>query len=140
MAMAHPRVALLTAAASLLFVLPGCGSDDDATSPSSSAPPAPTAAPAASTPAAAPTAAGPEKVEIKDFDYGPAKLSVATGTKVTWTNADAANHTVTFDTGAKENLGNQPKGKSVSMTFTKAGTFAYHCDYHPNMHGTVVVK
>jgi len=25
------------------------------------------------------------------------------------------------------------------MTFTKAGTFKYHCNIHPTMHGTVVV-
>ncbi len=120
----------------VLLAVAGCGGDDAA------APSPPTAAAAASAtpaPASSPTA-GAEKVAIKDFDYAPGKLEVAKGTRVTWTNADAANHTVTFDAGTQKSLGNQAKGKAVSFTFTKPGTFAYHCDYHPNMHGTVVVR
>jgi hypothetical protein len=31
------------------------------------------------------------------------------------------------------------KGQSGSVTFTTAGTFPYHCNVHPNMHGMVVV-
>jgi plastocyanin len=30
-------------------------------------------------------------------------------------------------------------GAIFSLTFTKAGTFTYHYNVHPNMHGTVVV-
>ena len=26
------------------------------------------------------------------------------------------------------------------VTFAKAGTYAYHCDFHGNMHGTIIVK
>ena len=29
---------------------------------------------------------------------------------------------------------------SFSFTFDTAGTFEYHCEYHPNMHGTIVVQ
>ena len=123
----------------MLAALPGCGNDDAAagpvvTAPTSSAPVTTTSAPAAA------RSTGDERIAIKDFDYAPGTATVAVGTKVTWKNADLANHTVTFDTGAKRDLGNQPRGTSKSMTFTRAGTFAYHCDYHPNMHGTVVVK
>lgn len=134
---------LLPATLPLLAVLvAGCGGSSSSGGASATSSPAPTAAPTTTTskaPAASPKA-GVQKVAIKDFDYTPRKLEVAKGTKVTWTNADDANHTVTFDAGTKESLGNQPKGKAVSFTFTKAGTFAYHCDYHPNMHGTVVVR
>ena len=132
-----PVAGLLTAT----LAAAGCGSS------SSSAPT--DAATAASAPSAAvkttPTAvpakakASATKVDIKDFDYSPKSLTVKIGAKVTWTNRDEANHTVTFDTGAKQSLGNQGKGKAVSFSFKKAGTFAYHCDFHPNMHGTVVV-
>ncbi|MEA2511515.1 MAG: hypothetical protein QOJ59_1002, partial [Thermomicrobiales bacterium] len=27
-----------------------------------------------------------------------------------------------------------------SHTFTSAGTFSYHCDYHPNMKATIIVS
>jgi plastocyanin len=119
--------------------LAGCGGSDGG---STAAPAASTSAPAASTAAAAPAAKASKRVAvaIKDFDYTPKKLSVAKGATVTWTNADPANHTVTFDAGAMKSLGNQRQGSKRSMRFAAAGTFAYHCDFHPNMHGTVVVR
>src|SRR5437764_449904 len=55
-----------------------------------------TAAPSAS---AAATSAAPaaetKTVTIKGFAYSPAALTVAKGTKVTFTNQDSATHTVT---------------------------------------------
>jgi plastocyanin len=113
----------------------GSSKSTSSTAASTPAAPAPTSS---STAAAKPAAGGTQKVEIKNFDYSPRMLTVAAGTKVSWTNADTANHTVTFDDGSQA-LGNQPKGKTVSFTFKKPGTYKYHCDYHPNMHGTVVV-
>jgi plastocyanin len=122
-----------------VLALTGCGSTKDTASTTPAT--APSTVAATTTASAAPAGkAKTVKVAIKDFDYAPRRLVVANGTRVTWTNADPANHTVTFDTGAKRSLGNQPKGKSVSFTFTRSGTFAYHCDYHPNMHGMVVVR
>lgn len=119
----------------------GCGGGSDSTSSSTDSAAAPSTTKAAPTTASAPAkAAGATKVDIKDFDYSPKATTVAKGAKVTWTNRDTANHTVTFDAGAQNSLGNQPQGKAVSFVFKKTGTFAYHCDFHPNMHGTVVVK
>ena len=81
---------------------------------------------------------------IKDFLYEPDAISVAVGTKITFTNEDSAPHTATsgqppgadgvFDTG------NLTKGESKSVTVAKAGTFAYYCELHPFMKGTVIVK
>jgi plastocyanin len=31
-------------------------------------------------------------------------------------------------------------GATFGFTFTKAGTFAYHCSIHPSMTATVVVQ
>lgn len=135
---------LVTPALLAALALGGCGgggsTSSSAANTSSSA--ASTSSPAASTPAASAPAeptSGPEKVAIKDFEYDPKTLDVQAGAKVSWTNEDVANHTVTFDDGS-ENLGSQSKDKTVSFTFKKPGTYAYHCDFHPNMHGTVVVK
>ena len=58
---------------------------------------------------------------------------------MTWTNRDDTNHTVTFKHGPG-NLGNLNKGKTRSTTFTTAGTYTYVCQYHPGMHGKVIVK
>jgi amicyanin len=82
-----------------------------------------------------------DKVEIKNFAFSPADITVKVGTKVTWTNSDSTPHTVTADTSSadapsSEQLGS---GQSYSFTFTKAGTYTYHCELHPNMTGKVVV-
>lgn len=84
-----------------------------------------------------------KKVLIKEKDeryrYTPKKISVARGTKVVWTNKTDVEHNVTVKHGIKINKDIE-NGKSVSFTFTKPGTYAYHCEYHPYMHGTVVVR
>jgi plastocyanin len=63
---------------------------------------------------------------------------VKTGTKVTWTNMDSVTHTVTADQGAFNSP--VPPGNSFSFTFTKAGTYTYHCMIHPSMTATIVVQ
>jgi plastocyanin len=78
-------------------------------------------------------------VSIANFAYQPSSVTVNVGDSVTWTNNDSAPHTATandesFDTGT---IGN---GGSDSVTFTTAGTFAYHCSIHPQMSGVVVVQ
>ena len=93
----------------------------------------PEASPAADSASAAMT------VNIKGFAYEPAAIDVAVGTTVTWTNNDSVPHTVTQDGGgfASPVINS---GESFSHTFDKAGTFAYHCEYHANMLGTITVK
>lgn len=134
--MTSPRHLLLPALG--VVALAGCGSSSDPAPTASAAPAATTQAAAA--PAAAEAAAKTAAVTIKDFEYGPAEVTVATGGTVSFKNLDTANHTVTLDAGAMKSLGNQRTGVKRSMRFAKAGTYAYHCDFHPNMHGTVVVK
>ncbi len=128
------RSGLAVAASLAAGAVVGCG-NQSGQGPEDPAPSEP------STAAAAPATPAPPRaktVEIRDFEYDPRQLAVEVGTTVSWTNDDAANHTVTFDDGS-ERLGNQPKGETVRFEFAKSGTYAYHCDYHPNMHGTVVV-
>jgi plastocyanin len=77
-------------------------------------------------------------VEIKGRAFNPNTLSVKVGTKVTWTNDDSTAHTVTFDTGGNksDHLSN---GATYFVTFSTAGSFAYHCSIHPDMTATVTV-
>jgi plastocyanin len=83
-----------------------------------------------------PAAASHATVTIKDFKFGPARVAVNVGAKVTFTNADRAPHTATatpgFDTGVLA------KGKSRTVTIAKAGTFDYVCQLHPYMKATIV--
>jgi plastocyanin len=79
-------------------------------------------------------------ITIKDFAYGE-PLTVAAGARVTVTNMDSAAHTVTADEGSA--FDTEVKGGGGTASFvapTKPGTYAYHCTFHPGMHGTLVVK
>ena len=82
------------------------------------------------------TAAAP--VAIRNFAFGPATLSVARGTTVTWTNQDSSVHTATAVGGTFDSR-NLPQGRSFSHTFDTAGTFAYRCDIHQYMTATITV-
>jgi plastocyanin len=79
------------------------------------------------------------QVEIKNFSFSPASLTVKAGDTVTWTNNDTATHTVTADDNSFTSSDLAP-GASFKHTFAKAGTVAYHCSIHPSMTATVVVQ
>lgn len=91
-----------------------------------------------SEPAPSGEAAKAEKVQIVEFTYEPDPVVVQVGGKVTWQNQDSAPHTATADDGSFD-TGTIAKGKIGSATFKEAGTFTYHCEIHPTMHGTVEV-
>ena len=78
-------------------------------------------------------------VELANFAMNPEEVTIKQGGKVTWTNKDSVEHTVTADKGEFES-GQLSEGQTFSRTFDTAGTFAYHCTPHPSMTGTVVVK
>jgi len=84
------------------------------------------------------TATTPE-VKIDNFSFGPATLTVAAGTTVTWTNRDDIPHNVvsTADVFKSKVVDTDEK---FSYTFTKPGTFPYFCSIHPKMTGKVVVQ
>jgi plastocyanin len=92
-----------------------------------------------------------ESVQIKDFAFTAPTLSVKPWTRVTSTNQDAFDHTVTavdsldinalttglFDSGALQ------QGRVFRFTFTRPGTYFYECRIHfldPAMHAQVVVQ
>jgi plastocyanin len=78
-------------------------------------------------------------VSIANFSFTPAKLSISVGTTVFWTNNDTVTHTVTADQGAFDS-GDLSPGNTFSFTFSKAGTYPYHCNIHSSMVGTIVVS
>jgi plastocyanin len=79
-----------------------------------------------------------QTVYIQDFYFSPASITVEPGTTVTWVNQGNASHTATHTGGAFDSGTLQP-GQSYSYTFNRAGTYAYYCQIHPYMTGTVVV-
>lgn len=134
----------------LVFTLAACGGSTPSTASTST----PTVAPTATaTPTVAPTATptptsttaattapgnGGSSVSIANFAFSPQSLTVKVGTKVTWTNKDSLTHTVTADGGAFSQT--VPPGSTFSFTFTKAGTYSYHCAIHTSMTATIIVQ
>jgi plastocyanin len=101
--------------------------------------PAGTTAPGASPVVNDKSQTGAIAVDIKNFAFVPAEIRVPVGTVVTWTNSDVVAHTAT-EPGGAFNSGNLNPGQSFSFTFDTAGTYAYICNYHPFMKGTVIVE
>ncbi len=94
--------------------------------------------PAAEEPPPTPAAPVAGDVEMVDFAFGPATLTVPMGSTVTWGNNGAAPHTVTDRAGAFDS-GIVDAGGTYRRTFTDPGTFNYFCTLHPQMTGTLVV-
>lgn len=83
-------------------------------------------------------AQGQMNVDITDFSFQPATISVPVGTTVTWTNQDSVDHTVTSQDGLFDS-GIVGEGESFSYTFMEPGNYAYFCSIHPSMRGMVTV-
>lgn len=67
------------------------------------------------------------------------RIEVPVGTTVEWSNDDQVAHTVTADYNAFDS-GNLESGQIWRYTFTRVGTFGFHCTLHPFMKGSIVVK
>jgi plastocyanin len=81
-------------------------------------------------------------INITNNMFTPPQINIAVGGTVTWTNNDSIAHTVTDDLKdvGGPNSGTIDPGKTYSFKFTKAGSYQYHCEIHPSMRGTIVVK
>jgi plastocyanin len=86
---------------------------------------------AASTPSAKPGA-----ITIKGFAFSPKRSTVKAGTKIKVTNKDGTTHTFTANKGAFDS-GDIEGGSSATVTIKKPGTYAYHCNIHASMTGTI---
>ena len=99
------------------------------------------AAPLTSAPSSpsASQAAGSEIV-ISNMSYT-VPPSVSPGQQLTIVNNDSANHTVTADENNLFDIRVSGGGGSASFTApTTPGTYPFHCKYHANMHGVLIVK
>ncbi|MGH8280192.1 MAG: cupredoxin domain-containing protein [Gammaproteobacteria bacterium] len=79
------------------------------------------------------------QINIQNFAFTPAQISVPPGTTIVWTNLDDVVHTVISDTGAFASSGQLSKGDSYTLTLTKPGDYRYHCGIHSFMQGVIHV-
>ena len=91
------------------------------------------------TPGAMSSASGEDAaVEIADFAFDPVTVEIPAGTTLNWVNTDRSPHTATSHDGGFD-TGRLDEGGASGVTFDAPGSYAYHCEYHPAMTGTVTV-
>ncbi len=129
-------------------LLAGCSSSSPAATASSvaaggssvsSAPASVSASDSASQAAGSTTATSAAMIHISSYKYT-VPASVAPGATVSVMNMDGENHTVTADSGKAFDV-MAIAGKTVTFTAPMTpGSYPFHCTYHSNMHGVLVVK
>jgi plastocyanin len=132
------RLKLLALGLAGVSLLAACGDDDDdagttddgAVTTLDSSGDATTTAPAA--------AGAADAITIEGFAFSAA--TVKPGASVTIDNKDSAPHTVTADENSAFDSGSINGGASGTITApTEPGTYAFHCNIHSSMQGTLTV-
>jgi len=124
------------------FALTGCAGllDPPVPLPTGSPTPTPTVTPTVTptpTPTVTPSPPAGATVAVRDNVFEPGVAEITAGQTVTWVWEGNASHDVDgdgFDSGVLS------KGATFSKQFTTAGTYAYVCNIHGGMNGTVEVK
>lgn len=83
-------------------------------------------------------APAPAAVQIGNFTFRAAVVTVKAGTTITWTNGDDIPHTVVSRDGLFKSKV-LDSGDRFSFTFSKPGQFGYFCSLHPRMTGMIIV-
>jgi plastocyanin len=78
-------------------------------------------------------------VSIKNFQFAPDPLVVQAGATITVTNDDGTLHTLTADDKSFD-TGDLDGGAKGTITVDAPGTYAYHCDIHNYMTGTIEAR
>jgi plastocyanin len=132
--------------------LAGCGSSNspEATAPSSVSLPAGTgmgSATVPSSPATSSSAASMSSqptaqaavITIDKFDYS-VPVSVSPGAMITVENKDGEKHTVTADSADAFDVEVDGDGSTSFKAPTAPGSYPFHCIFHSNMTGVLIVK
>jgi plastocyanin len=82
--------------------------------------------------------AGPT-LTIADMAFGQ-PLTVAPGSKINLANKDTMEHSVTSDTAGAFDQDVDGNEEATMTAPSQPGEYPFHCSYHPNMKGTLVVK
>lgn len=81
-----------------------------------------------------------EEVNIKDFQFLPAEITVKAGSTVRWTNREKRQyHSVWFEERGDPEPDYFFPEEFVEYRFDQVGTFNYRCGPHPRMRGVVKV-
>ena len=86
-----------------------------------------------------PTATAGATITIENMAYGE-PLTVAPGAAITIANNDSVEHSVTSDTAGTFSVDVDGTEKGTLTAPSQPGEYPFHCKYHPNMKGTLIVK
>ena len=73
------------------------------------------------------------KAGVNGNHFGPAKKTVARGTKVAWKNVSGVTHTVTAYSKNWSKKKSLAPGTRTSFTFSAPGTYKYRCTIHSTL-------
>jgi plastocyanin len=119
----------LAAAAIVAALTTACGSSSSTTQASGSA----SASENSATEVAGPT------LTIANMAFGQ-PLTVAPGAQINIANNDTVEHSVTSDTAGAFDQDVDGNEKATLTAPSQPGEYPFHCSYHPNMKGTLIVK
>jgi plastocyanin len=86
-----------------------------------------------------PAQASGATITIANMNYGE-PVTVPPGTQIAIKNSDSVEHSVTSDTAGKFTVDVDGNEQGTLTAPTEPGEYAFHCKYHPSMHGTLIVK
>lgn len=131
------RFGLFWAAVCLVAAMTtACGGSSNSTYASNSGTETATASGSEAT--SAPASASAATITIANMSFGE-PTTVSPGAQITIKNDDSAEHSVTSDTAGKFDVEVEGKKQGTLTAPTEPGEYAFHCKYHPSMHGTLIV-
>ena len=84
-------------------------------------------------------AASPATIDIDNFAFTPATLTITAGTTVIWKNEDDSPHRIGDKNGTLKSAA-LDTDDTFSHTFAAPGEYPYICTIHPYMVGKIIVK
>jgi plastocyanin len=78
-------------------------------------------------------------ITIASMNYGD-PVTVPPGAQIAIKNNDSVEHSVTSDTAGKFTVDVDGNEQGTLSAPSEPGEYAFHCKYHPSMHGTLIVK
>ena len=110
----------------VVLTVPACGGGGKPLGQSGSAPSGTAAASSAAT------------ITIQGHHYT-GNVTVSPGARVAVVNKDLTTHTVTSDSSGAFDVSVGPGGQATFTAPSAAGSYPYHCNRHPAMHGMLIV-
>src|SRR5262245_31536966 len=114
----------------------GCGGSDDPG-------PGPSPTPLPSPPVTASAYILPNATTLGEMAFGDKPITIFKGERLRWVNADSAAHVIVADSPDATDFRKTDElrgGGEQSFVMTKLGTTRIHCEQHPNMIGTLIVR